>query len=296
MLHSGFSGAEMKRTAVALALILALLSSTITGILLVNVAKANYLPPPSLEIFSPISAPCVYPNASVLLNVRVNILPSEPDITCIRYSLDGKANVTITNLAKEENVGYWTSTKGVIASGTAFSAKVFMDNLADGAHMLVVYARYANGKEMSRSREFTVDTNYKPYTPELAILSPQNQTYSTAEVPLTFAVNEPILHAHYMLDRHDPFLFLSGDTELTGNSTLTDLSNGMHNITITVVTERGSTSQTTYFSININETSTTNPDPTIPVVVAGSIGATATVGFGLMVYFKKRKRETGDEE
>ena len=286
----------MKRTAVALALILALLSSTAAGTLLVNLAKANYLPPPSLEIFSPIS-PGVYPNASVLLNVRVNILPSEPDITCIRYSLDGKANVTITNLAKEENVGYWTSTKGVIASGTAFSAKVFMDNLADGAHMLVVYARYANGKEMPKSREFTVDTNYKPYTPELAILSPQNKTYTTAEVPLTFTINEPILHAHYMLDRHDPFLFLSGDTELTGNSTLTDLSNGMHNITITVVTERGSASQTTYFSININDASTTNnSDPTIPAVVAGSIGATAAVGFGFMVYFKKRKRETGDEE
>ena len=279
----------MKRTAVALALILALLSSTAAGTLLVNLAKANYLPPPSLEIFSPIS-PGVYPNASVLLNVRVNILPSEPDITCIRYSLDGKANVTITNLAKEENVGYWTSTKGVIASGTAFTAKVSMDNLADGKHTLMVYAHYANGKEMSRSREFTVDTNYKPYKPELVILSPQNQTYITAEVPLTFGVNEPILHAHYMLDRHDPFLFLSGETELTGNSTLTGLSNGMHNITITVVTERGSASQTTYFSININDASTTNnSDPTIPAVVAGSIGATAAVGFGLMVYFKKRK-------
>jgi hypothetical protein len=286
----------MKRTAVALTLILALLSSTIAGTLLVNLANANYLPPPSLEIFSPIS-PKVYPNASVQLNVRANVLPSEPDITYIRYSLDGKANITLSSLAEEENTWYWTTTKGVIAPGTAFTAKVYMDNLADGKHTLNVYAHYADGKEMSKSREFTVDTNYKPYKPDLVILSPQNQTFTTAEVPLTFVVNEPILHAHYMLDREDPFLFLSGETELTGNSTLTGLSNGIHNITVTLVTAKGSTSQTTHFTINTDETSTTNnPNPTIPTVVAGSIGATAAVGFSLMVYFKKRKRETGDEE
>jgi hypothetical protein len=283
----------MKRKAFALTLTLALLCSAVVGTQFINLVKAIYLPPPSLEIFSPISPPVVNPNATILLNVRVNVLPNEPDITYIRYSLDGKANVTITNLVKEENVGYWTSTEGVIASGTAFTAKVYMDNLADGTHTLIVYAHYANGKEMFRPREFTVDTQYKPYTPELVILSPQNQTYITAEVSLTFAVNEPILHAHYMLDRHDPFLFLSGDTELTGNSTLTGLSNGMHNITVTVVTEKGSTSQTTYFSIDIddeNALTTNNPIPIIPIVVAGSIGGIAVTGFGLLVYFKKRKR------
>jgi hypothetical protein len=283
----------MKRKALALTLILAILSSTAVGTLLVNMAKANYLPPPSLEIFSPIPPPCVYPNASVLLNVRVNILPNEPDITYIRYSLDGKGNVTLTNLTKEENVGYWTTTKGVIAPGTAFHAKASMANLADGKHTLTVYAHYANGKEMSRSKEFTVDTHYKPYKPELLILSPQNQTYTTAELPLTFTINEPIMHAHYMLDRNDPFVFLSGETELTGNSTLTGLSNGVHNITVTVVTERGSASQTTYFSINIDDenenASTTDPIPTIPVV-AGSIGGIATVGVSLLFYFKKRRR------
>jgi hypothetical protein len=275
----------MKRTAVALALILALLSSTAAGTLLVNLAKANYLPPPSLEIFSPIS-PKVYPNASVLLNVRVNVLPSEPDITCIRYSLDGKANVTIINLAKEENVGYWTSTKGVIASGTAFTAKVYMDNLADGAHSLIVYAHYANGKEMSRSTEFTVDTNYKHHPPELVILSPQNQTYTTAEVPLTFTIDEPFSFAHCVIDRK---FALNESMFLSGNTTLTGLSNGSHTVRLVVGTEKEIVTQTTYFSINIDDPSTNNPDPTIPAVVAGSIGATAAVGFGLMAYFKKRK-------
>jgi hypothetical protein len=223
----------MKRKAPTLTLMLALSISVVAGTGFVNLAKANYFPPPSIEIFSPSPAPVVYSNASVSLDVRVNILPSEPDITYIRYSLDGKANVTITNLTKEENVWYWTSTKGVIAQGTAFSAKASMDNLADDKHTLIVYAHYANGKQMSRSREFTVDTHYKPYTPELVILSPQNQTYTTTEVPLIWACNEQKIMADYTLDllSHIPlyaYFTLSEHEAPPGNTTLTDLSNGTH--------------------------------------------------------------------
>ena len=274
----------MKRTAVALALILALLSSTAVGTLLVNVAKANYYPPPSIEIFHPSTAPCIYSNASVPLHVRVNILPREPDITYIRYSIDGKANVTISNLARENNVWYWTTTQGVYAHGTAFTAKATMDNLADGKHTFNVYAHYSTGKEMSTSTEFTVNTQYKP--PELVILSPQNQTYTTTEVPLTFTITEPLTFAHCVVDKK---LALNESMFLSGNTTLTGLSNGSHTVRLTVGTEKGIMSQTTYFTININDPSTNNPDPTIPAVVAGSIGATSAVGFGIVVYFKKRK-------
>ena len=282
----------MKRRALALTFILALLSSAVAGILLVNLAKANYFPPPSIEIFSPFSL-VVYSNASVPLHVRVNILPSEPDITYILYSLDGKANVTLTNLAKEENVGYWTSTKGVIASGTAFSAQVSMDNLADGKHTLIVYAHYANGKEMSRSREFTVDTHYKPYTPELAILSPQNQTYTTTEVPLIWACNEQKIVADYTLDllSHIPlyaYFTLSENASLPGNTTLADLSNGTHTLTVYVITERGTASQTVHFAVSLETQLQPEPFPTT-LVVAASLATVVMVGVGLLVYFKKRK-------
>jgi hypothetical protein len=281
----------MKRKALALTFILALLSSAVAGILLVNLAKANYFPPPSIEIFSPFSI-VVYSNASVPLDVRINILPSEPDITYIRYSLDGKANVTLTNLAKEENVGYWASTKGVIASGTAFSAKASMDNLADGNHTLIVYAHYANGKEMSRSKEFTVDTHYKPYTPELAILSPQNQTYTTTEVPLIWTCNEQKIVADYTLDllSHIPlyaYFTLSEHEAPPGNTTLTDLPNGTHTLTVYVITEKGTASQTVHFTVSPE----TQPEP-LPttLVAAASLATVAVVSGGLMVYFKKRKR------
>ena len=173
--------------------------------------------------FSPIPPPDVNSNASVMLNVRVNVLPSEFDITFIRYSLDGKAKVTLANLTKEDYVWYWTTSEGFFAQGKVFSTEASLGILGDGNHTLTVYAHYADGKEMSRSIEFTVDTNYKPWTPpELLLLSPQKQTYTLTELQLTFATNETILSANYLLGNRggNASDYLMG---LTGNATLTGL-------------------------------------------------------------------------
>jgi len=274
----------MKRTFPTVIIVFAFIVSSLTGIQTLGVAKANYFPPPSIEIFSPIPIPGVHPNSSVTLNVRVNVLPSEPDITFIRYSLDGKANVTLTNLAREDNVWYWTTTKGVFAQGTAFSVEASLDNLSDGNHMLTVYAHYADGREMYRSREFTVDTNYESWKPpELLFISPLNQTYTSTELPLTFVVDEPVLSAYYVLDNQS-----SGNASLPllGNTTLTGLSHGMHKLTVTVWTERGLASQTTFFTV---AQEIQQPLPIVPVLAASI--ASVVVALGILVYFKKRKRQ-----
>ena len=268
----------MKKKVLALTFALLLLTSVIAAL---DVAEADYFPPPSTEIFSPIPVPSVHSNASVPLNVRINVLPSEPDITFIRYSLDGKSNITLNNLTKEDNVWYWTTTEGVFAQGRAFSAEASLGELADGNHTLTVYAHYADGKEMSRSREFTVDTHYKPWNPpELVLLYPQNQTYTSTELPLTFAINETVLYAHYTLDNQ-----WGNASTFVGNSTLTGLSDGTHKLTVAVYTERGLASQTTFFTV-AEEEEAQQPFPAVPVVAA-SIVVVAVIGLGLLVYFKK---------
>src|SRR4030066_2362877 len=279
----------MKRTIPTAITVFALIVTSVTGIQTLEVAKANYFPPPSIEIYSPIPAPDFHSNAYVQLNVRVNILPSEPDITFIRYSLDGKANVTLTNLTKRDNVWYWTTTEGVFAQGKAFSTEASLGNLADGNHTLTVYAHYADGKEMSKSREFTVDTNYKPWNPpELVLLSPQNQTYTATEIQLTFATNEAILSANYLLDNRggNASQYLMG---LMGNTTLTGLSNGIHKLTVTVWTERGLASQSILFTV-AQETENQQPFPALMIITVALTGA--VVGGGLLVYFQKRKHQS----
>ena len=59
--------------------------------------------------------------------------------------------------------------------------------------------------------------------PILTILSPQSTTYFTTNVPLTYTVDEPISWIGYNLDSQ-------GNITVTGNTTLTGLSNGSHYI------------------------------------------------------------------
>lgn len=275
----------MNKTAFTVILLFVFVGSFVAGIPTLEVAKANYYPPPSIEFFSPFPPPIVYSNASVQLYVRANALPSEPDITFIRYSLDGKSNITLTNLAKEDNVWYWTATEGVVAQGKAFSVEASLGKLADGNHELTLYAHYADGKEMFRSTEFTVDTHYK--YPEVVILSPQNKTYASAEVPLIWICDEEIIWADYFLD--EP---LYGSKILPGNTTLAGLSNGTHTITVIVFTEiGGGNSQTVYFSVSPEPEPTpeTEPFPTT-LLIGSAVAVVAVVSLGLLVYLKKLRR------
>jgi hypothetical protein len=264
----------MKRIALALTLILALSVSIIAGMQTLEVAKANFLPAPAIIIYSP--APIISTNTSILLNVGVNILNNSPEIVRILYSVDGSSNVTLTNLTRTDNV--WFDPNKV---GSEFRATSILDNLAEGNHTLKVYSQDADGNEMSSSVEFTVDTHYK--YPEIVILSPQNTTYASTEVPLTFTCDRQIWSADYILEGE------GGHMSLSGNTTLTGLSNGTHTITVYVFTERGqANSQTVHFTVSPETHQQTEPFP-ITLLLAVLI-ASVTVVIGLLVYFKKRKR------
>lgn len=152
----------MQRRKMALIAVLTLVISMAASLQVVDLVSANYYPPPSIEIFSPVSA-SVYRESSVQLYVRVNALLDESSaIRYVRYCLDGKANITLTDLAREDRLYYWTSQKGVIATGNGFIVNTTIDNLSEGKHTLIVYSHAADGKEMSRSIEFTVDYDYVP--------------------------------------------------------------------------------------------------------------------------------------
>jgi hypothetical protein len=247
------------------------------------VAKANFLPAPAIIIYSP--APIIYTNTSVPLNVVVNVLSNSPEIVCVLYCVDENLNVTLTNLTRTDNEGFapgrW---------GSVFRVTSILDNLAEGNHTLKVYSQDAAGKEMSSSVEFTINTQYR--YPEVLILSPQNKTYTTTEVPLTWACDEQKIVADYTLDLWSQaplyaYFTLSGNASLPGNTTLTGLSNGTHTLTVNVITERGSASQTVHFTISLETQLQPEPFPT--TLIIASIASVAVIGVGLLVYFKKRK-------
>jgi parallel beta-helix repeat protein len=113
--------------------------------------------------------------------------------------------------------------------------------------------------------------------PIVSIVSPRNTTYTENNVSLKFAVSKPAFWMGYSLDGQD-------NVTITGNTTLPELSSGLHSITVYAKDsfENMGNSETTYFSVEV-------PFPTTLVTVA-SVATVAVVGVGLLVYFRKRSR------
>jgi len=260
----------VKRTSLALTVI-ALLSASILAGMQTEVASANFFPGDALLIYSPTSTR-VYTNTSVPLSIAASVANPTPEVVSIAYCLDEGSNVTLTDLNE-------TLRKPGHIDGSQFYTEVVLENLAEGNHTLKAYSEDASGKQMSASVEFVIDTSY---TSPLSVLSPQNVTYTTTEVPLTFVCREErandgkFSYAAYILDG-------IGSNYFYDNVTLADLSLSSHTITVSVWTERGFFSETVYFNI-------AEPEPFPTTLVIGVIVAVVVIGLGLLVFFRKGKR------
>ena len=145
-----------------------------------------------------------------------------------------------------------------------------------GAHNVKVYAwDDAGNVGASQIISFAIAS--------FSTLSPQNQIYTATDVPLTFTVNGPTPQTTYSLDGQE-------NLTIDGNTTLTELANGDHNLTIYAKDKAGNIeiSETTYFSVEV-------PFPTT-IAVATSGASLAVIAAGLLVYFKKRKREIPEKK
>jgi hypothetical protein len=116
---------------------------------------------------------------------------------------------------------------------------------------------------------------YGTVPPVVQVVSPASQTYNGSSVSLVFTVNKPVNWTGYSLDGQD-------NVTITGNTTISGLTNGLHNITVYAkdTFENMGASETVYFSVEV-------PFPT--TLVIASIVSVAVVGVGLLVYFKKKR-------
>jgi len=139
------------------------------------------------------------------------------------YSLDGQANATV-------------------------SGNTTLDGLSEGIHTITVYAADTAGNTgHSDTVYFTIDT----VGPNIEIVSPENKTYAVADVPWVFIVSEATSWMGYSLD---------GQVNVTvgGNTSVVDLSDGVHTITVYAADVAGNmgSSGTVYFTV----------DTTLPVI------------------------------
>jgi len=149
-----------------------------------------------------------------------------------------------------------------------------LNGLAEGTHKLWVYAKnFAGDVTASTTVHFTIDVT----SPSIVVFYPENKTYQTTDVLVKFIVNEPASQINYCLDG-------SENTTIAENFTLTQLSNGNHNVTIYATDEAGNTgaSEIVYFTVAV-------PEPFPTTLVIASVIIVTVVGTGLLVYFMKRK-------
>ena len=117
--------------------------------------------------------------------------------------------------------------------------------------------------------------------PTISIVSPENKTYTVENVPLIFTVSEPTSWMGYNLD-------WQANVTITGNMTLSGLSDGPHSLIVYVNDTAGNTgaSEMVYFSINIQQTGPVLLLEWIIIFVVIVIVIGGTTGF---ILYRKRK-------
>ena len=143
-----------------------------------------------------------------------------------------------------------------------------------------------NSERFTPNPTYTYSTLNQQYTPigygtlptTISFLSPENTTYSSGNISLAFTTNKPVTWMGYSLDGQEK-------VTITGNTTLTELPSGLHNVTVYAKDQFGNnaSSETVKFGI---------ADPEVSPTTFAAIGSGASVAVifaGALVYFKKRK-------
>jgi hypothetical protein len=206
-----------------------------------------------------------YANTTVDLLLIVWIPTGSPDITSVYYNLDGAGNHTLAGSRRYTNNYY--------AEGN-------LVNLTQGTHIVRAYAETNQGVVASAEQSFTVDSTYK--YPVLTILSPLNQTYTKNEIPVIFTVNGEVKRAEYSLDFPPAF-------NITGNFTLSNLTDGPHRVYVYVQTNSGHSSSTTYFYINQENSNAPFPQTFETLIIISAV-VLAVVIFFVAIFLNKKAK------
>ena len=301
-------GNAVKKTALALTLVLGFVFSAAAGTEIFSLVSANPLPQPPMPETPDLNKPWIamhlpvnnqtYNSKTVPYSLTVkppsswfNYYPVHGTIMSISYVLDKNQDVTISG-----EIAYYEQ--------GPFDFKEILSDLSEGNHSLQVCVRSDSFYDppnrpqppygqlpseiyhldtYSDKINFTIDTT----PPVISNFSVENMRYNITEIQLNFEVNEPTSSIICCLDN-------TSNITIAGNTTLTGLSVGTHNLTVFVWDSVGNIASQTVDFVVVQEMEI-EPEhfPTTLVIVPSAIGA--VVCTGLLVYLKKRRREVAQK-
>ena len=165
---------------------------------------------------------------------------------------------------------YWSDYTGVDVKSGIGQNQTGSDGLGDTPYII-----YGNNKD---------GYPLMPYGshPAVSIASPQNKTYTVNSVPLTFTVNEITTWTGYSLDGQE-------NVTITDSITLSNLAEGVHNVTVYTqdIDGQTGTSGTIYFTISQGaEPVQSEAFPTEIVIIVAVVAAVVVA----LIYFLTRKK------
>ncbi len=285
-----------------LTVILLLLFSFMALPMLINLTKANpigMLPtapePLIIKFLSPKnSSNCLQDSLAITFSLQNPTLGGADSLTyMIDGSTKGDINGVITAKEGERFVGYFDFVN--------YSATLKLSDLTDGWHTLTINAKGTSPYDPSKGEMGSIsDTLAEVYgsdsiqflydvaVPSVTVLIEENQNYTTSNVPLNFVLSEKTDWLAYSLDNQTQIM-------ITGNTTLTDLSEGLHTLTVyanDTVGRKGNSQTITFNVIPETQETTANqadakPFPTLLVV--STVVVIVVVAVASLIYFKKHK-------
>lgn len=117
-------------------------------------------------------------------------------------------------------------------------------SLPNDNYTFIINAHYVNGSICTPINS-TIKVDTTILQPEMTLISPQAQNYATSKVDIVYTVNSPVEWSYYKLDNQEWVHFY-------GNTTLTGLANGSHELQVSVKTEANE------YSYNANMARTVN--------------------------------------
>lgn len=294
------------KTAMMVLIILLLIGSFAVCFHNVKADSSNQIVyPGGLTLYSPVNT-TYYSNYLTLNLVFAEGLPCS-----LKYYIDGTYEEVVP-LVANPSAGFQMITYE--------TGLVPLPQLSEGSHCLKIYeecdlngyggalAPGAPFKETSPGShnyiatwidtvDFTIKSNagmvvtISPTTaPKITNLLLENQTYSTTCIPLKFTVDTNVSHFAYSLDG-------KGNVTIFGNSTLTNLSIGTHDITIYAWNDHANigSSQTLNFAVTNPSTAIVNKSESFSKALgtAAFVACSLSLILILLFYFKRIKQKSG---
>ena len=279
----------MKRASAAVIIFTLLFSALPVG-LLVSVGTANPAwvwfpidPGVNISVHSPVNQK-TYNACDVTADFSVDLSDWVPHW--------GKSIYSFSSTIKCILDGNYVWQETVVNSPQIHRFSIPLKGLPNGAHNLTIRvitygARSLYGKGTSTPHQYSNFIRFEVAAnpPEVVILSlKQQQTYNEADLPLDFTISTPVSWIGYSLDGQD-------NVTIAGNTTLTGLSNGAHNVTVYAKDNARNLGASETVTFTVAQTSPTNQLISAGTVasVTAIVASAAAVTAGFIFYFKKRK-------